>query len=475
MKQEGNVLINKVLKTGSLSLLGTVLVKAVNLISIPVFSRLLTTSEYGQVDVFMTYVNIFMIILGLDFVGAVGKGRLDHEEDADEYITSSLLFTTIFSVGVVLIINLVFPLIQVALGMDRLTTNIMLLYSYALFIISYRSAEYNFYYEYKKNMAMSLSVALGNFALSVVLIETIFRTSKFWGRIIGAMMPTLLIGIFVYFRLARRGHWTMKKDHVRYALEFGVPLIPHNLSHMVLSSADKVMINSMISASASGIYSLVYTLGMMIQVMMEAMNNVFGPWLFRQLKKGANETIRYVQKYYLLMYCVVTIGVLAISPEIIKAVGAKDYWEGIPMVMWVVYATFINFAYTLYVNVEFFYKKTILISVGTIMAAIVNVFLNILFLKRFGYQFGAVSTLLSYLALLFFHMIIVNSVLKKNVTDNAFVIAIVILMLGMTFVLHACLDSLLYRILIGFICEGIIALIAYVLYRRYGKPNFNLE
>lgn len=53
----------------------------------------------------------------------------------------------------------------------------------------------------------------------------------------------------------------MKKDHVRYSLEFGVPLIPHNLSHMVLSSADKVMINSMISASASGIYSLVYTLG----------------------------------------------------------------------------------------------------------------------------------------------------------------------------------------------------------------------
>lgn len=65
-------------------------------------------------------------------------------------------------------------------------------------------------------------------------------------------MPTLLIGIFVYFRLARRGHWTMKKDHVRYALDLDVPLIPHNLSHMVLSSADKVMINSMISASASG-------------------------------------------------------------------------------------------------------------------------------------------------------------------------------------------------------------------------------
>lgn len=474
--QNGNgAKTNIVIKTGSLSLLGTVLVKAVNLISIPVFSRLLTTSEYGRVDVFMTYVNIFMIILGLDFVGAVGKGRLDHEEDADGYITSSLLFTTIFSVGVVSLINLVFPFIQVAFGMNRLTVNVMLLYSYAMFIITYRSAEYNFYYEYKKNMAMSLSVALGNFALSIILIETVFKGAKFWGRIIGAMLPTLIVGIFVYLYLARRGHWQMKKDHVRYSLEFGVPLIPHNLSHMVLSSADKVMINSMISASASGIYSLVYTLGMMIQVMMEAMNNVFGPWLFRQLKKGENASIRYVQKYYLLMYCVVTIGVMTISPEIIKIVGAKEYWEGIPMVMWVVYATFINFTYTLYVNVEFFYKKTMLISTGTIMAAVVNILLNGLFLRRFGYQFGAISTLISYLALLIFHMIIVNFVMKKNVTDNVFVIAIVLLILGMTFALHSCLDSLIHRVLIGITCEVIITLIAFILYKKYGKPNFNLE
>lgn len=475
MKQRKNLLANKVLKTGSLSMLGTILVKAVNLISIPVFSRLLTTSEYGQVDVFMTYVNIFVIILGLDFVGAVGKGRLDHEKDADEYISSSLLFTTLFSVLVVVLINIIFPFIQIAFNMNRLTVNIMLLYSYAMFIISYRAAEYNFYYEYKKNMIMSLSVALGNFALSIIFIETIFRTQKFWGRILGAMLPTLIIGIFVYFRLARRGHWTLKREHVRYSLEFGVPLIPHNLSHMVLSSADKVMINSMISASASGIYSLVYTLGMMIQVMMEAMNNVFGPWLFRQLKKGENENIRYVQKYYLLMYCVVTIGVLSVSPEIIKIVGAREYWEGIPMVMWVVYATFINFAYTLYVNVEFYYKKTMLISSGTIMAAVVNIVLNGLFLKRFGYQFGAISTLISYLALLIFHMIIVNFVIKKNVTDNIFVIGIVTLMLIMTFMLHACIDSFIERVVLGVICEIVIVAIAYFLYKKYGKPDFSLE
>ena len=465
---------SKILKVGSLSLLCTVLVRAVNLISIPVFSRLLTTSEYGKVDVFMTYVNIFMIILGLDFAGTVGKGRLDFKEEANEYITSSLLFTTLFSVGIILCINIFFPIIQRIFDMYRLTVNIMLLYSYAMFIISYRSAEYNFFYEYKKNMAMSLGVVIGNFVLSIALIETIFNGQRFWGRIIGAAISAFIVAFFVYLHLSCRGHWTMKKRYIKYSLEFGVPLIPHNLSHMVLSGADKVMINSMISASASGIYSLVYTLGMLSQVIFEAMNNVFGPWLFRQLDRGAENSVRYVQKYYLLLYCIVTVGVLVISPEIIKVIGPRDYWEGISMVMWVVYAAFINFTYTLYVNVEFFYRKTILISIGTIMAAVVNVLLNMFFLERFGYQFGAVSTLISYLALLVFHMIIVNFILKKNVTDNVFVISVVFLMLGITFCLQHSLNSLMQRVIVGIGSEFLIIGIVYFLYKKYGKPDLSL-
>lgn len=466
---------SKTLKIGSLSLLGTVLVRAVNLISIPVFSRLLSTSEYGRVDVFMTYVNVFMIILGLDFVAAVGKGRLDFKKKADEYIASSILFTTLFSAGIILLINILFPIVQAIFDMNRFTVNIMLLYSYAMFIISYRSTEYNFYYEYKKNLAMSLSVAVGNFVLSVVLIETIFTGHKFEGRIIGAVIPTLFVAIFVYLYLLGRGCWTLKKTYVKYSLEFGVPLIPHNLSHMVLSGADKIMINNMISASASGIYSLIYTLGMLTQVMFEAMNNVFVPWLFRQLDKNERESIRYVQKYYLLIYCTVSVGVLTISPEVIKIIGSRDYWEGIPMVMWIVYAAFINFTYTLYVNVEFFYKKTMLISAGTVMAAFINIVLNLLFLKKFGYQFGAISTIISYLMLLIFHMFIVNFVLKKNVTDNVFVILVILLMLGITLCLDYFLDSLAIRVLIGGSAELITIGIIFFLCRKYGKPDLSLK
>lgn len=77
------------------------------------------------------------------------------------------------------------------------------------------------------------------------------------------------------------------------------------------------------------------------------------------------------------------VGVLAISPEIVKNIGSKEYWDGTHIIMWVVFATFLNYTYTLYVNIEFFHRKTALISSGTVLTAFINVVLNYMFLEMF--------------------------------------------------------------------------------------------
>jgi O-antigen/teichoic acid export membrane protein len=453
---------NKILKLGSMSLMATVLTRAINLISVPIFSRLLTTAEYGQVDVFMTYVNIFFVILGLDFHGTVGKGRLDHEGAEDQYIASSILFTTLSAVLVAAIINIFFAFLHGIFGLERWSVNLMLVYSYAMFIMNYRSAEYNFNFEYKKNMQMSVTVAVLNLALSVVFIETIFRDAHLLGRILGATIPTVCCAAYIYWFYGTRGNWSFKKEHIVYSLKFGVPLIPHNLSHLVISNADRVMINSMISSSAAGIYSLSYTLGLLMQVVSEAMNQVFSPWEFRKFQKSEGQDVRIAQRPYLLLYVMITFAVMAVSPEIVKIIGAEEYWDGISIILWIVFATFLNFTYTLYVNVEFFYRKTGLISVGTVLAALTNIGLNVLFLEQYGYHFAAMSTVISYAALLFFHMIILNFVLKKNVVDNMFVILVVAFVFIVTLILNQFLSSLEIRILVGLLADIITALLWYI-------------
>ena len=321
---------------------------------------------------------------------------------------------------------------------------------------------------------MSGVASLGALAVSVVLALTVFNGDRQSGRIIGLTVPTALCALIVYLFICRRGKWRFNRKHIRYALKFGVPLMPHNLSHIVLSSADRIMIRNMISPSDAGIYSLSYTLGMLMTVISEGMNQVFSPWMFRMIDKGRIGEVTKAQRLYLMVYAVITIAAMTISPELVKLFGPKEYWDGTQIVMWVMYAVFLNFTYTLYVNIEFFYLKANWISTGTIAAALINCGLNLFFLKRYGYVFGAWSTVISYAALLVFHMIIVDGVMKKNYVDDRFVIAVVLLMLGLTFVMNLLLDCVLLRIVLGAAGSMTAAVIALIIYKKYGKIDLSV-
>ena len=463
-----------VFQVASLSLFSTILVRFVSLLCIPIFSRLLSTAEYGNVEIFTSYANIFMIVLGLDTQGAVAKAKLDFRDDPETYMSTNLLFTACFACVVAVFVNLLYAVLQGVIGLTRLETNLILVYGYALYVISFRTAENNFDFQYKKNILMSGAASLSALAVSVLLVLTVFNGDRQSGRIIGLTVPTALCALIVYLFICRRGKWRFNKKQIRYALKFSVPLIPHSLSHIVLSSADRIMIKSMISASDAGIYSFSYTLGMLLTVISEGMNQVFSPWLFRMIDKERISEVTKAQRLYLMAYVVIAIAVMTVSPEIVKLFGPEEYWDGVRIVMWIVYAVFLNFTYTLYVNVEFYYLKSNWISTGTIAAAVINCGLNLFFLKRYGYVFGAYSTVISYAALLVFHMIIVNCVLKKRYMDNRFVVAVVLAMLGFAYGMNLLLERVLLRGILGAAGLAAAAVFILIINKKQGKIDLSM-
>ena len=442
------LLKSNIIKKGILSLIGTFLIKAVNLISIPVFSRLMLADEYGNISIFMTYVSIFVILLGLDFHGAVSRGCLDFKDKKNQFLSVGVAFTAFYSFIIFCIINLFHSFFFYFLSIDWFQLNILLLYSYASFLLSYISSEYIFYFNYKMNTGLSIVVALCNFGLSVVLIETIFSDNRFLGRMLGAAIPTIIIGIILLIFLIYRGKMLFNKEYVLYFMKMGIPVIPHDLSHLILSNSDKVMISSMISSGANGIYSLVYNVGWMLAVLTEALNNVWIPWMFRKMESGDLSLLKNVFNIYMASFAMITIILEAISPEIVKFISPSGYWEGISIVIWIVFSSFLSFMYILYVNLEYYEKKTFLIPVGTVMAAAINIILNVCFLKKYGYEFAAISTVLSYFALVVFHMCIVVFVLRKKIIHSGLFIFFIAFVLGISLLFQVFLDKLLVRILV---------------------------
>ena len=79
-----------------------------------------------------------------------------------------------------------------------------------------------------------------------------------------------------------------------------------------------------------------------------------------------------------------------------------------------------QFIYSLYVNIEFYHKKQKNIAIGTIIAAIINIVLNFVFIPIFGYVVAAYTTLIGYFCLLIIHFLFVRKMKCTNWYDTKF-------------------------------------------------------
>ena len=470
-----NIKNNKIFEKFSYSMLGTILIRAVDLISIPIFTRLMDAASYGRVSVFTTYVQVFMVILGLDFHAGVDRATQEYKEKKNEFYSVTLFFTMLWSAVLILIFNVFPALTGRLLAMNQYEFNIMLVYSYAYFIVHYKSMQYIYNMMYIKNLLMSIAVACGNLILSVIFILSFLQDDKFLGRILGAMIPTVIIAIVILCNTFKNSKVLVKKEYLKYALSFSVPLIPHTLANMILANSDRIMIQSMIGDSQSGIYSVAYTVGLMMHVVSEGLNNVWKPLLFRRMEKGKKQLIKRQARIYLLAYTFVAVGVIGVSPEIMKIIASVEYRDGINLVMWLCLSTYFIFVYQLYVDIEYYNKKTAYMSIGTFMAAIVNIALNMLGIPQYGYEVAAISTVVSYAVLILFHSVIVNGFIKERVIDTLFTTMIALGMVGITFVLNLLRNTIIKRYLILFFIETLVFLVLGMMYlnerRNHSQEN----
>lgn len=117
------------------------------------------------------------------------------------------------------------------------------------------------------------------------------------------------------------------------------------------------MITWLVGADQTGIYSLAYSFGMIATVITTALEGIWVPWFFAKLKTRDIEEINKQAVNYIKLMTYAMIALIMVGPEIYKILADKSYWDGIRIVPPIVLAKYMIFAYTLYVNVEHYYKN----------------------------------------------------------------------------------------------------------------------
>jgi O-antigen/teichoic acid export membrane protein len=427
----------------------TFFTKALGFISIPVFTRLLTPDEYGILAIFTSIISISTILLGLNFHGAVNRYYHEKDKKIGEFISSNILFLFFFNIISFYLINLYKKQISTLINIDV-----------DVFIIAIIVAIFNIpikmFLSYLQTSKQSDKYSLLSVSKSVLILVIsivwvyLLSEQRYFGKIYGNLVVSLIVFIISIIYFIKLGKPKFKFKYVKYSLIFGIPLVPHALSGFILSYFDRIAINQLTGSLDTGLYSFAYNVGMIMNVVVMAMNKAWVPMFYDNLKNGNYTKINNMAKNYAKYIFFAAISLILFSKELVIILADEKYYSALDLVPIIILSYVFVFLYTIFANYSFYRKRTGLISFATFLAGFINVVLNYWLIPKFGYTAAAYTTLFSYMLLFFFHYINARFIIKQKVIELKNIIFNFIMLIFIT---------LLYLIIADFITDYYILLV----------------
>lgn len=395
---------NKVVKAGLGYTIGNVLVRGIGFLSIPLFTRLMATGDYGLYNTYAAYEAIFYLFISLALNSTTKIAKLEYKDDFDEYMSTIVTVVLLNALVWLVIFNIIYPLIPGYIWeYNRLVLNVLVIHSLGSALLVIFNAAVSVRYKYKSYLGMALLNSLGSIGTSVILMLTLFSDQRYMGRIIGAVTGVTITGVIVLASFYKKARPNFKKGYVKYALKYSLPVVPHGISQVLLSQFDRIMIRNMAGEEKAGIYSFTGNISSIMKVITSSVMTAWSPWFFEEYSKRNLEKIRETTKYCIAGFALFTSGVMLCAPEVLKIMAPGDYWDGIRLVVPMALDVFCTLLYSIYCEIEYYYKKTQFLMAATIGAALINILTNYVMIKAFGYAAAAWTTLFSYVCYFAFH------------------------------------------------------------------------
>ena len=422
-------------------LVSAIFQRGISVVTTPIFTRLMSSSEYGEFSVFYSWYGIACIIVTLNlFFGVYVRGLVKYEDDRDAFSSSMqglALTLTLFWLGIYFVFR---PFFNALLSLDTIQMLCMFLIIAGNSAYSFWAAEHRVDLIYKPIILLSVATAIVMPLLQIALMMVM--TDKVMARIYGmaavfgiCYLPLLLPQMLKGKRFYSAAYW-------KYAIMFNLPLLPHYLSQIVLNSADRLMINEMVGASEAGIYSLAYSISQIMTVFNSALMQTMEPWLYKKIKARELGEISKAAYPSFLLIASVNIILIAFAPEVVNVFAPAEYHDAIWVIPPVAMSVFFQFAYTFFAVFEFYYEKTQYITLATAAGALLNIGLNYVFIQLFGYYAAGYTTLVCFMLYSVFHYLFMKKLIRvhhpgEEVYNTKKLVYISVLLLAIGFVFLA--------------------------------------
>ena len=392
----------------------SVLQKGISFVTVPIFTRIMPSEDYGVYTLYLSWLQIMTIITTLNLhCGVFNNGMTKFEEDRDRYISSMQGITITLTTIVLVIFSVGLDSWSKLLGLAPGIILLMFIELYTVPAFNFWSGKLRFEYRYKILVTFTLVKSVLNPLLGFVLV--LVSTDKGLARVVSIVSIEAVFCGTLLIRQFARGKVFFDSKYWKYALTLALPVLPHYLSGVILNQGDRVMIDKMAGKSAVAFYGVAYSIGMLTQIVSGAIIDSFTPWMYMKIKRKDFDQVKYVINYIMLFVMAVVFLLMLFGPEVIMIFGSSEYAEAKYVIPPVAASVFFIFLYNIIVIPEFYFEKTQYLMISSLIAAGLNIALNYIFIKQYGYIAAAYTTLACYILYGVGHFIIVKRITGKEI------------------------------------------------------------
>ena len=388
-------MIQKFLKDSTIYTIGTILTRGVQIVMLPVLTRLLSKADYGVIDILTLLQGLVNVVILLEIIQGFARFYSDVEDDNERIKYSSTFFWFVLvSYTVFLITSLIFADYLVPVILTRgFPVGIFRIALFSIWGAGIFFAVQNLLRWYllpKQYALVGITSTVISYTLTIILLYyfKIGIASFFWGLIAGYFVAS----IQTLFYIKKQLKFVFISEKLKTMLSYSLPLVPAALGMFVLLYIDRIAIKNILTLADVGVFGIAARFTGITGIVFIGFQTALGPLIFQNYKKAEtqNEFAR-ILKYFLVVI-LVFISILSIfSIEALKIFTTPAFYSAAGIIPVLCFAN-LFFTMSIFAPGLQIAKKTKIIGVINILGGIINFILNFLLIPKLGIFGAALST-----------------------------------------------------------------------------------
>ena len=443
----------RLLKNTGIIAIGNISTKLISFFLLPIYTALLSTSEYGTFDYILSIATFCVPFVSLLMDESIFRFLIDCKTELDEKRVISTLIIVVF-IGMICFAIIGIPVMNF---LDYSYTYYAVVYILLCVISGMISALLRGIGRTDQYAIFNFLSGATNVVLNVFFIAVLRQGLR--GMLAASILSLLIVSTIFIFKMRLWLYIDLKNVDSKLAksmITYSFPLIPNKISWTIINLSDRIILMNVVGSAATGLYAVSYKFpnlmdtvyGFFYQSWKESSARVLG-------NESQNDFYNMVYKYLKNFMFAIVLGLTAFMPIIFKILINKNYYNAIYYVPILLIATYFANISGFYGGIFTAYKDTKIMGTTTIAAAVINLVINLFTIKWIGVYAAALSTLIANLVVYMYRKRKVGRYIKLNENWKnsfiAFIVTSIVLFLfyseRWTYIVLACLISVLYAII----------------------------